>query len=242
MIRTTLLGALLLAVAVTACKGGDDPEPTPLPGGLTPAPTAAKDAGDIEKLSALYLAGVDGEYTYELSGSGVSIIEGTLTKFRLGNADRSDWATDSFGFAATTTTIMNGEAFYVCTHAQGFDQCDGSTLDEIANLRFMEVPILTVLPAIVADASKFEISDLANETFAGVEARCFQADTSQAIGGDQPSEEKIKICFGAEGALLYMRREILPGLSSVQPGVVTLEAQEISTAQASDFEPAIAPQ
>jgi len=236
MIRI-LLATVLLVVSAIACSGGDDPEPTPLPGGLTPAPTAAKDAGDLEKLSALYLSGVDGKYTYTLTGTNVSIIEGTLTKYRLGNQDRSDWTSDSFGFPATTTTIISGEAFYVCTSAGSIVQCNSSKLEDIASLRFMEVPILAVVPAIVADASSFQISDLPSEKFAGVEARCFQADTTTSIGEDLSSGEKIKVCFGADGALLYMRREISPEASSAPSGVISLEAVEISISQASDFEP-----
>lgn len=236
-----LLAACLLAASVLAlgaCNSDDDTSGPALPSGRTAAPQADSDAGQASKLAAKFLAGVDGKYTYLYTGAFDNVTEGTLTIFRLDVNDRQDWTTNSFGFVATTITVLAADENYVCTQAQGFNSCHVSTVQELESLRFISLPIYDALAALVEDSNKFEFEDLPDETAAGIAGACFRAFSETLIGQGPPASEEIKTCFAADGALLYLQRITTPDSQSIDPTTFTVELQESGEALPADFDSA----
>lgn len=237
---TRLLAACLLAstfLALAACNGDDDTSGPPLPSGRTAAPRAGGDASQASKLAATFLAGVDGKYVYRYTGPIGDVKEGVLTVYRLGVNDRQDWTTDTFGFDASTVTIMAAETNYICTVSGALNNCRITGVPEIDGLRVISSPIYGALAALVTDADKFKFEDLPDETIGGVSSKCYRAASETRIGEGPPSSEEIKACYTDEGAVIYFERTTTPDSTAIEASTFAIELQETTEAVPADFEP-----
>jgi hypothetical protein len=231
-----IAGALL---AMAACNGDDDaPTGSPLPSGRTPAPTAADDAGSLAELSSAFLAGIDGRYEYLYTGPIGTTTEGILTVYHLGANDRQDWNATSFGFEATTITILRADGSnYTCTTAENYNYCTASAVPEVEALRIFSSPVYDALAALVVDSDQFEFEELPSETFADLPSTCYRATSDTRIGEGAPLSEDIKACFTDAGVLSYFEREMTPDSAALDPTTFTLELQATGEAFLPDFEP-----
>ena len=232
-----LVLAVVILLAMSACKGDGGPSGTPLPSGRTAAPTAPDKAGPLSKLSARFLAGVDGKYVYRYTGPIGDVTEGTLTVYRLGINDRQDWTARPFGFDASTITIMAAETNYLCTVAETLNSCTAAGVPELEGLRIISSPIYNALAELVTEPDKFKFEDLPDESYAGLSGKCYRASSETRIGDGPPSSEEIKACFTDEAAVLYFARTTTPDSAAIGASTFAIELKETAAAVPADFEP-----
>ena len=238
--KRTSLAVLAVAAlfAAVSCSGGGDGNSGPqLPSGRTRAPSAPGDAGPISKQAARFLEGIDGKYTYKYTGPIGNATEGKLVIVRLGVNDRWDWSTNTYGFEATTVTIMGEEKNYLCTLSTGLNSCREAAASELTALRYISSPIYDALADLVAEPGKYTVDDLPDETFGGLTGKCYHAFSETRIGEGAPASEDIKACYADDGVVTYFRRTTTPDSSAVEPSTFTIELQERADATLSDFEP-----
>lgn len=246
-----LLTGLVLLVVI-ACGGGDDNGSTNGTQGtdatgetdsasVTPAANGVEPT--LEGLSAAYLAGVDGKVTYRYISNFGQHPNGFWTDYHLDgtNLTRQDWRLEPNEFAIETYAIVNGEEGYVCSKATNLLDCSFDTPDEVRNTFPFFIPVTEIPQAILDGIDGLQVEQLPDETIATVNALCFDLDIPGRIGVGAPGTEKIKICFGEDGALLLMSRTVTFTDPALPVAQLDLEATEVTEASPSDFEPLASP-
>lgn len=240
--------AIGLILLVAAC--GDDGatstptsngDPTPADG-TSPDPTGTTDsslppiAQDVQALSQTFVDGVDGKVVYAYTSENVGIHpQGTWTTYRSGDHRREDWINRPFNFDSITIAAATDQEYVVCSGIPLDYACNASTLADVESVFGLFSPIREVYEALAHGIDSAEISELPDESLAGVTATCYQVD-SDRIGPHRTGTETIKTCFAKDATVLFLHRYLTFDDPNVDDAELTLEATEVGSVSAADFD------
>ncbi len=248
--RTSLAGwgwflvvpALMLALAIAACDGGEgggggetptaeeSPAAAETPEeGETPAqetPTGDEDGDGAAELSRLARSteGITASVTYRFSstGPGGTVSEGEWTLTQRPPDTRTDYTVDG----DQVTVINAGGAAYVCTGSGEDGQCFSVPQAQAGQQTALFAPVFSTTESLAEDTGGFGLVNTTERTIAGVDAKCFEV-AATALTAFQSAE----VCISEDGILLLSR-------TTTSAGEFLVEATDVSTDVGdADFEP-----
>jgi len=221
-----------------ACGGGGEEKPSgptapaaTSPAGETPeagetptlekTPEAAEGGGEFSGLAEEFGKSTF-KVTYELSGAGAGVTEGSMTWYKKGDNLRMDMSGEFEGEQTSAIFIMRSDKSYFCTNAAGMGEggfcfetpgTEGEGIGQIA----------TELENTLADPN-VDIVSTSTRKIAGEDAKCYTVQSPDIEG-------ESEVCMSGEGVPLYSK-------STVEGGEVIMEATDFSRdVSDGDFEP-----
>jgi hypothetical protein len=215
-----------------ACGGGGEEKPSgptaPVatsPAGTTPTvgttPEAAAGGGEFSGVAEKF-ANSTFKVTYQLSGAGAGVTNGSMTWYKKGDSLRMDMSGEMEGQQTSATFIMGSDKSYFCTSGAetgeaGF--CFETTSAEGAGVGDMA----SELEKTLTDPNVNVVST-SSRNIAGEDAKCYTVQSPDIEG-------EAELCMSSDGVPLYSK-------STEQGGEVTMEATDFShDVSDSDFEP-----
>jgi hypothetical protein len=229
----------LVAGALSACSGGDDGSSNgPTADGASAGPTARSGAGSLEQLAAKYAAGVDDYVKYSVDSDNWGVHpKGTWSTYRLGSKVREDWTTNTYGYDETNIAINTGDAFIFCASTQFAQDCRREEKAAALDLIFAIFTSVKEVPAaLLSPDTKYQASELPDETIGGVTAKCFDIAVDGRIGVGKAGTETMKLCFGEDGAILSFDRRVKFDDPALPVARLTAIGQDTRESTPADFE------
>jgi hypothetical protein len=221
-----------------ACGGGEEEEPgaatapaATSPAGKTPeagktptvgkTPEAAEGGGEFGDLAEKFGKSTF-KVTYELSGAGAGVTEGSMIWYKKGDNLRMDMSGEFEGEQTSAIFIMRSDKSYFCSSAAEMGEggfcfetpgAEGAGIGEIA----------ADLENTLADPN-VDIVSTSSRKIAGEDAKCYTVRSPDLEG-------EAELCMSDEGVPLFSK-------STVEGAEITMEATDFNRdVSDNDFEP-----
>ena len=199
-----------------ACGGGEKEEP-----GAATAPAATSPAGETPEAQAGSgeLAGLADKFgkatfkvTYQLSGAGAGVTEGSLTWYKKGDNLRMDMTSESGGEQTSAIFIVRPDTSYYCSNGSevgGAGSCFATPSDEGVGMGDTAAELEKTLTD-----PNLNIVSTSSREIAGEKAKCYTVQSPDIEG-------EAELCMSSDGVPLYSNE-------TTEGGEMTMEATDFT--------------